>query len=117
MLSRSSLFVVFNNTSDKRRVFHKTIAFWISTLHAVAIQIGDAQLFTRLRDRTPLGEQNISFTELMNDFFGVVSFLWHGSDLLNWFFTTLDLDQETQAGLLSPKVGSINWPIALGLSL
>ena len=69
--------------------------------------IGDAQLFTRLRDRIPLGEQHIGFTELMNDLFGVVSFLWHGSDLLNWLFTTLDLDQETQAG--SVEYATVVW--------
>ena len=34
----------------------------------------------------------------VNDPFGVISFLWHDADLLNRLFTTLDLDQETQAG-------------------
>jgi len=38
--------------------------------------------------------QHIRFPELVNDLFGVVSFLRHGSDLLNWLFTTLDPDQE-----------------------
>ena len=32
-----------------------------------------------------------------NDPFGVVSLLWHDSDLLTWLFTTLDLDQECGA--------------------
>jgi hypothetical protein len=33
----------------------------------------------------------------VNDLFGVVSFLRHGSDLLRWLFTTFDLDQLFQA--------------------
>lgn len=58
----------------------------------VAGLISDAQLFTRLRDRFPLGERHIGCTELVNDLFGVVSYCWHGSGLLTWLFITLDLD-------------------------
>jgi hypothetical protein len=44
-----------------------------------------------------LTKQNVSSPNLMNDLFGVVPFLRHGSDLLSWLFTTFDLDQEFQA--------------------
>ena len=60
--------------------------------------MSDAQLSTRLRDRFPLGEQHIGFTKLVNDLFGVESFLWHGSDLLNWLFATLEMYRECQLG-------------------
>ena len=49
-------------------------------------------LFTRLRDRFSLGGQHIGFTELVNDFFDVVSLIWRGSDLLILLLATLDLD-------------------------
>jgi hypothetical protein len=42
-------------------------------------------------------QQNVGFPKLVNDLFGVVPFLRHGSDLLRWLFTTFDLDQLFQA--------------------
>ena len=65
--------------------------------------IGDTELFKGLRCRCTLGKQHIGFAELVNDLFGVVSFLWHGSDLLNWLLTTLDLDREIR-DKLAPRV-------------
>jgi hypothetical protein len=60
-------------------------------------------LLAGLQDGLALRHQHIRFTELVNDLFGVVSFPWHGSDLLNWLFTTLDLDQEDGARSITGK--------------
>jgi hypothetical protein len=46
-----------------------------------------------LADGFPLAQQNVGAPKLLNDLFGVVSFLRHGSDLLRWLFTTFNLDQ------------------------
>jgi len=59
--------------------------------------LADTRLFTGLGDSLVLCQQYIRFTELLNDLFGVVSFLWHGSDLINWLVTTVDLCQEGRA--------------------
>ena len=64
---------------------------------AVIGLIGDTDVLARLAYGFTLAEQDIGFSELVYDLFGVVSFLGHGSDLLIWLFTTLDLDQEFEA--------------------
>jgi hypothetical protein len=60
---------------------HATVLF----TPAVIRLVGDAQLFAYLGDGLVLREQNIGFSQLVNDFFGVVSFRWQGSDLLIGF--------------------------------
>ena len=73
---------------------HPLIERETDSLHGL---LGDTQLLAGLGDGIALCKQHVRFTELVNNLFGVVSFLWHGSDLLNWLFTTLDLDQEDGA--------------------
>jgi hypothetical protein len=43
--------------------------------------------------------------KFVNDFFGVVSFLRHGSDLITWLFTTFYLDQFFGLGHEPPARG------------
>jgi len=51
-----------------------------------------------LADGFSVAQQNVGFPKLVNDLFGVVPFLRHGSDLLSWLFATFDLDQIFQTG-------------------
>lgn len=53
-----------------------------SLVLAVYILMSDAQLFKGFSGGSVLRQQNIVFTELLNDPFRVVAFLWHGSDIL-----------------------------------
>ena len=71
---------------------------------AIVGLVSHIQLFTGLRYRFTLSYQHIGLAELVHDLFGVVSFLWHGSDLLNWLFTTLDLDQQSRARSVSHPI-------------
>ncbi|MCH7645523.1 MAG: restriction endonuclease, partial [Myxococcales bacterium] len=59
--------------------------------------VADTDLLAGLADGFPLAEQDVSSPKLVNDFFRVIPFLRHGSDLLRWLFTTFDLDQKTRA--------------------
>ena len=56
-----------------------------------------SDLLAGLTDGFALAQQNVGSPEFLNDLFGVVSFLRHGSDLLSWLFTTFDLDQLFRA--------------------
>lgn len=70
---------------------------WVGTslrLSAVVGLVCDANLFPGFSDGLALCKQHTGFAELVNNLFGVVPLLRHGSDLLNWRFTTLDLNQE-----------------------
>ena len=50
-------------------------------------------MFIDFGDCLALGNQHIGLTQLVNDRFGVVSFLRYGSDLLDWLLTSFHLDQ------------------------
>jgi hypothetical protein len=50
-------------------------------------------------------EQNIGFSELMDDLLGIIPFLRDGSDPLTLLFTTFDLDQKFQARPLLARIG------------
>ena len=54
--------------------------------------------------RSAVTQPSVCFSELANDLFGVVLFSWHGSDLLIWLFTTLDLDQECGVRSMFPFI-------------
>jgi len=56
-----------------------------------------AKLLAGFRYRLGLAEQDARRPQLVHDLFSVVSFLRHGSGLLNGCFITFDLDQEFQA--------------------
>ena len=72
---------------------HPTVGF----APAVVGLIGDAELFSHFGYGSALPQQNIGFSQLVNDVLSIVSFLRHGSDLLNGCFTTFDLEQKYQA--------------------
>jgi hypothetical protein len=61
------------------------------------ISVADTELLAGLTDGFPLAEQNLGSSELVDDLFGGIPFLRHGSDLLMWLFTTFDLDQLFRA--------------------
>ncbi len=66
-------------------------------LTAIVGLVADTDLLAGLADGFPLAEQNVGFSKLVNDLFGVIPFLRHGSDLPRWLFTTFDLDQLFRA--------------------
>jgi hypothetical protein len=70
-------------------------------------QVADADLLAGLADGFPLAQQNVGCPELVNDLFGVIPFLRHGSDLLTWLFTTFDLDQLFQASFIGKVISPI----------
>jgi hypothetical protein len=58
--------------------------------------VADTDLLAGLAFGFPMAEQNVGFPKLVNNLFGVLPFLWHGSDLLGWPFATFDLGQLFQ---------------------
>ena len=76
--SESCIFSVERFETLRLAHLHPTIRF----APAVIGFLADTELFTRPADVLALAQQHIRFTWLVDDRCGVISFRWHGSDLL-----------------------------------